>query len=258
MLADSNPPDRNRHSEPGSTPADAHRQQQELRRARSLIRLLKSSDDDALEDQELREEFDRLNNLLQRIDQIAQREELRSDEPEEPAPFSEPETEVEPIGAVPVTDVDQDSFPLDPDLEPFSPHDYGAREHHEAERPDEPVDAAFHHGEAQDEPAGDAADDEAGMDPPEQEATRGTDENLARWWVNFNGDISLERLAKLRALLNESPFTIETRFEEITDGLIVLRVVTDRHISMEQVDWIVRQMMDSVGLDRNSAIVSRQ
>lgn len=84
------------------------------------------------------------------------------------------------------------------------------------------------------------------------------DEHCRRWWVNFNGDLSLERLAKLRAHLNDSPFTIDTRYDEITDGLIVMRVVTEEHISMDQLNWILRQLMDLVGLDRNSAIISKQ
>lgn len=86
----------------------------------------------------------------------------------------------------------------------------------------------------------------------------GERDQLQRWWVNFNGDLSLERLARLRRIIEESPFAVESRFDEIAEGLIVLRIVTDARLTMEQVDWIVRQVMVNVGMDRNAAILSQQ
>jgi hypothetical protein len=83
------------------------------------------------------------------------------------------------------------------------------------------------------------------------------DDQLLRWRVSFSGDVSLDRLSKVRKIIDESPLTIDAHFHEICDGLIVMRVVTDNNLTMEQLDWVVGQVLDVVGIERNAAIVSR-
>jgi hypothetical protein len=82
--------------------------------------------------------------------------------------------------------------------------------------------------------------------------------SFAHWWFNFSGDVSLGRLARFRQIVNSSPFTVDARFDEISDGLITLRLVTDEQFSCEQMDWIVRQILDNLAIDRHSVILSRE
>lgn len=209
----------------------------DLRRATSLLRLLKSSDEDAIADPEIREEFQRLHELLERIDRIAEGVESGKQSPED---VVHADVERQPAqSASERTPPTQDAGPAEASVPP------GDRALSEETRQAEPEPG----------PAPQAAGGQA--EARRSERASSTDEHLARWWINFNGDVSLERLSRLRALLDESPFTIDTRYDEITDGLIVLRVVTDQHITMDQLDWILRQLMDLVGLDRKSAIISK-
>jgi hypothetical protein len=87
--------------------------------------------------------------------------------------------------------------------------------------------------------------------------TQLSDDQLVRWWVSFSGDVSLDRLSKLRKIIDESPLTIDAHFHEICDGLIVMRVVTDNNLTMEQLDWVIGQVLDVVGIERDAAIISR-
>lgn len=203
---------------------DSHRNaSQDLRRATSLLRLLKSNDGESLEDPQLQREFERLHDLLERIDRIASEvgaPEQTSEASTNAHPSSQPTAPVghpEP-GGQRATWSDPDTSPADSDASKTS----GSSE----------------------------------QAPPEW--ANAQDEPSTRWWVHFNGDLSLDRLSQLRAHLDESPFTLDTRFDEITDGLIVLRIVTDERISMDHLDWILRQLMERVGLDRKSAIISKQ
>jgi hypothetical protein len=82
--------------------------------------------------------------------------------------------------------------------------------------------------------------------------------SFAHWWLNFSGDVSLERLARFRTLVSNSPFTVEARFDDIADGLIVLRVVTQQNLTDDQMDWLVRQVLDNLGIDQHSVILSRE
>lgn len=113
------------------------------------------------------------------------------------------------------------------------------------------------------EPLGSYADDpedELAPDPvvdPESGHNDPDSGGIECWWINFSGDVSLDRLARLRRIVDESPFTIEARFDEVCDGLIVMRVLTENVLTIPQMDWIIRQVMDSVGIDRNTAILSR-
>jgi hypothetical protein len=189
----------------------------------------------AFDHQELRHELLRLFQLLHRI------EDLAGEEFPTAAPLYEfPDSRRKEDG--PVSDEKNHPEPdLGPELVAFDPSEFGGYAHG-----DDP--ASQHPGNGHT----DAPDTESSVQYEGSE-----EEYPARWWVNFNGDISLERLATLRRMLTESPFTIEVRFDEITDGLIVLKVVTEHNISMDQMNWLIKNVMQLVGMDQNAAILSQ-
>jgi hypothetical protein len=82
--------------------------------------------------------------------------------------------------------------------------------------------------------------------------------SAGRWWINFNGELRLNRVARLRSRLQESPFVIEARFEQIEHGLIALRVVTGGAVTTAQMDWVLRQLLEAFSLNENCAILSPQ
>jgi hypothetical protein len=197
-----------------------------------MLRLLKNDPSAAFDHPELRQELLRLFQLLQRIDELA------GEEFPTAAPLHEfPDSKRKEDG--PVSDEKNQPEPdLGPELVAFDPSEFGGY--------------APEDNHASQDPGNEHAD----TNPPvPYEASE--EEYPARWWVNFNGDISLERLATLRRMLTESPFTIEVRFDEITDGLIVLKVVTEHNISMDQMDWLIKNVMQLVGMDQNAAILSQ-
>lgn len=217
---------------------DTHRDaSHDLRRATSLLRLLKSGEGEALDDPELQQEFRRLHELLDRIDRLADDVAVEDGESEHQAEPASASTAERPTEAA-----------------------SGARQAPaggDYEASDQPGSRATAEGEqVSPQPSSEPAVEPGAT--PSQSRESEIDDRCQRWWVHFNGDLSLERLSKLRAHLNDSPFTIDTRYDEITDGLIVMRVVTEEHISMDQLNWVLRQLMDQVELDRNSAIVSKQ
>ena len=237
----------------------------------SLLRLLRKSGEHGLIDGELRQELERLFELLYRIDQLIERTEQfvtptareQIDEADEkiqsesdpadqqagndefhigghivafdPAEFTRPPLAASPLRRPATEPVTESHLPRASGGDTHSTHTKSGSW------------AASDIQESRQQP------NRPGVYQCFQDAG---DEQLERWWVNFNGDVSLERLARLRQVLGESPFTIETRFEEISEGLIILRVVTDRTLTEAHVDWIVRQVMGSVGLNRDAAILS--
>lgn len=232
--------------------AQSSGQEEDLEREPSLLRLLRKSGEHGLIDGELRQELERLFELLYRIDRLIDRVE-QSPAGDEIAPHQ--------VVADDDASIDQRPSPpreSDESLEANGGIQIGG--HILAFDPAEfarPPMVASPVRRPEKNPA---------TTPPERTALRqpgqyqtfkeAGDDQLERWWVNFNGVVSLERLARLRHVLAESPFTFEARFDEITDGLIILRIVTDRKLTRAHVDWIVRQVMASVGLNRDTAILS--
>jgi hypothetical protein len=276
MLNQSLPPDREGDMGHGHSSEDEN-EELHMRQATSLLRLLRSSQDPSLQSGDLKREFLQLTALLRKIDKLAHEDEPAVDrsqgEDEEPAPpapeyelngtptvFGEETTEdpdsVEPVASdwwegrserpvgcetVPTPDVEKDTLATKVSTSAASETGNDAEGHITPPVAGEPVET------------GDAP---IGEEPDEAYQVTESDENLMRWWVTFSGNVSLERLAQLRARFNDSPFTIEARFVEIGDGVIVLRLVTDDRVTMQQVDWILRELMDTVGLDKDSAILS--
>jgi hypothetical protein len=242
-----------------------------------VLRLLRSGDLRAFSNPELQQEFTRLFELLARIEEIAERGYRQEtgtvqsgDADEVPAePFPQAGEQEPPIdfGAHSASPQHVPEFDAELEIEfsseilAFDPGEFtGVPETARPWEPDPGWPSASAPDQASptapDQPA-EPADEPAAATPPTGPSPAEQDQQPERWWVNFNGDVSLERLARVRRVLSDSPFTIEARFDEITDGLIVLRVVTDRSITMDQLDWLIRQVMDQNGLDRNAAILSR-
>lgn len=291
MLDESLPPDRpgdagQKHS------AENDDEQIHMRRATSLLRLLKSSQDLPHDSGDLKREFLQLTALLRRIDQLASEESVDLEASESAAdatyvstPDVEPngtssvfgpeaedeEDSVEPVATDWWDDTGQRPAASEPEVtaepeesEPISAEESEALNELDVEPDLEPFQAPGTESESEPEPA------DVESDTPETENhaekvngvvddhANAPDENLRRWWVTFSGNVSLEKLSSLRERLSDSPFTLETRYDEIADGLIVLRVVTDNRVTMQQIDWIIRELMDTVGLDRDSAILTPQ
>jgi hypothetical protein len=81
-------------------------------------------------------------------------------------------------------------------------------------------------------------------------------DDIQRRWVTFNGTLSLDRLALVRAELHHSPFVIEARFEEIGEGMVVLRLVTSSDLTRSQIEWVLGQLIESTGLEPKCATLS--
>ena len=210
----------------------------------AILRLLDPESNQPIDNPELRRELASMVELMQRLETLAH-EQLEQntvasgiDQP--------PEADEQPLGSHQAEHENQG----DPSIaEPFDPAEFT-----------EPPSVSLSYV-PDDASASASLPDPHGFEladhPESGTTTKNDDEYLTRWWVHFNGDISLERLARFRNVLSESPFAIDARFSEITDGLILMRLVTEGHFSDAQVDWIIRQVMDAVGLDRGAAILSR-
>ena len=219
-----------------------------------LLQLLDPASNHSLDHPELRRELASMVELLHRLEQLAQEQmELHAESDEIPdcdvidqGPGEDPQA----IDS----DVEEDDLMIGGHVFAFDPSEFSqAPPVSQPFIPDAPPLERDHGAPAFEVPVARAIA-ETESDSSDQES----DENLERWWVQFNGNVSLERLARMRKVMSDSPFTIDARFSEITDGLIVMRLVTGRPLSTEQVDWIVRQVMDAVGLDREAAILSRE
>jgi hypothetical protein len=226
----------------------------------ALLRLLDPESNVSIDDPELRSGLASMVELMERLESMAEQALVRAREQEEAAERAssagdESAWQLE-TGAtgefvisgrlVSFTPSDGESTgsftifggPEAYDEEPAVGHDVGAPEDMEAST--DPIVFPFDINQFQ----------PAAVEEPSIE------DNLERWWIHFNGEVSLERLCRVRKDLEQSPFTIDARFNEITDGLIVMRLVTESHLSPKQVDWIVSQSMEAAGLDRDAAIVS--
>jgi hypothetical protein len=238
------------YQEPDSQQSDHQTDASERaeQRAAKVLKLLHSSPSEPIGDPELRAEVERLFDLMKRIDELAEQELHLA--PAGPKP-EEPADQHHAGDASPTSDREdqpgQEPIAFDPaELDAWEP----AIEQDEGELVSNEGSAAPFVDPTQ------APEVESPVVSQSKE-TKVSEDNLQRWWVSFNGDISLDRLSRTRTALSESPFTIEARFDDITDGLIVLRVVTERHLTFEQVEWLVQLVMQSVGLDRNAAVISR-
>lgn len=270
--------------------AESDDEQIHMRRATSLLRLLKSSQDLPHDSGDLKREFLQLTALLRRIDQLASEESAEQEAAETATGVtyvSTPDIELNGTSSVfgPESENEDDSVePVANDWWDETGHRPAASEPDTAPETEDSEPLSAEQEDASDEtniapelepfqaPGAATEPEQSGVvsEPPEteshpaksngvvEEPSNVPDEKPRRWWVTFSGNVSLEKLAGLRERLSDSPFTLETRFDEIGDGLIVLRVVTDNRVTMQQIDWIVRELMDTVGLDRDSAILTPQ
>jgi hypothetical protein len=232
------------HYQPADQPLNHNSGQIEGDPTPATIRLLESNSDQAFADSEIRQELVSMVRVMSRLEELASRKlaELRGTE-------DAPETQAEDIESGPASQelthpgevrvgghivaFDPFEFEVTPDVEsPF----------HQTWRP---------------ERASETEHAQTGDVSALQQDEELEDEHLSRWWIHFNGNVSLERLSRLRRIMSDSPFTFEARFDEITDGLIVMKLVTERRLPESHVDWIIRQVMDVVGLERDAAILSR-
>jgi hypothetical protein len=235
-----------------------------------LERLLRKSDDHGLVSGELRQELDRLFELLHRIDTLIDRTDQRIDDDVQDKPVEHTRSSEQSVQSSQADEppAANGGIQIGGHILAFDPAEFArppiaaspvksSRQPQATERTQTSAQTGTPARDSDDQRTA-ARSERAGVRRPGQYQTlhAAGDEQLERWWVNFNGDVSLERLARLRQVLGESPFTIEARFDEITDGLIVLRIVTDHKLTEAHVDWIVRQVMSSVGLNRDAAILS--
>ncbi len=237
------------HQEPRTRP-DHNTRGKHAEPESALLKLLGTLSDDSVEHLELRDEIRRLIELLERIETLAERDlaKLQASAPSASPSHDEPHAE-----EVPGKDTaGKAELDIGGNVVAFDPAEF-------VHPPEAASPVAFPESEP-------AVEQQPDPEPPDysrlvhdyEPRSEQIDDHLERWWVHFNGDVSLERLRRLRKEISESPFTLEARFDEITDGLIVFRLVTEGHLSMKQVEWIVEQVMNSVGLNRDAAIVSRK
>lgn len=279
MLDESLPPDR--PGDAGQRDSTEYDDQIHVRRATSLLRLLKSNQELAHENADLKREFLQLTALLRRIDQLASEQEIEQEVfavNNERAPVND--SEIEPNGTnsvfEPAMAEDEPVSPIASDQwddsdahlassEPDATSDTDEDEVGSGESSTFPEEVPFDPTEF--DPVPPPATESIASEPEQVSSDDGSEprddpdlptDNLRRWWVTFSGNVRLEKLSLLRQRLSDSPFTLDARFDEIADGMIVLRVVTDRSITMQQTDWIIRELMDTVGLDRDSAILTPQ
>jgi hypothetical protein len=199
----------------------------EEKRIAGILKRLRPGSGSHLEDPELWREVTRMFFLLRRIEELVDQEydEALVSQHNANPDYSSPSGRDEEAGGY-----TRNEFA---DLQPFQPLEFSSA-FERFERP-----GVLHHDHFEPRHAA-----------PEAESP-------VRWWVSFSGDVSLERLSRLRTIIDESPLTIDAHFHEIGDGLIVMRVTTDNSLTMEQLEWTVQQVMDTVGVSRNAAIVSR-